>query len=65
MTIRQGMKQLLEEDYESILYGGVMKSIEDAMSKNGEEIRCRSCELAREYDEEKWGVLKPGKYDKS
>jgi len=65
--MRHVLGNLLEEDYESMMYGGVMKSVEDAMMcKNREEILCRSCELALEYDEEKWaGFLMTGKYDKS
>jgi len=56
---------LFEEDYESIMYGDIMKSIEDSMMcKNRVEILCRSCELAKEYDESKWShFLETGKYE--
>ncbi len=63
--MRHVLGSLLEDDYESIMYGDVMKSIEDSMMcENNEEILCRSCELAREYNQKKWiRFLETGKYE--
>lgn len=64
-SLRHVLGNLLEEDYETIMYGEAMRSIEEAMMcENSQEILCRSCELAREYDEEQWtDFLKTGKYE--
>lgn len=53
--LKHVLGNLYEQDYETIMYGDVMKEIEQSMScLNNHEILCRKCEFACEYSKEKW-----------
>lgn len=53
--LKHVLGNLYEQDYETIMYGDVMKKIEQSMlCSNNHEILCRKCEFACEYNEEKW-----------